>query len=164
MENCAGGDLRGFINEKKGDPKHEALYRKYFKDIIEGLVEVHGRNQVHRDLKPENVFIALPSTARLGDFGLLRDAAQSMTKGVGTLWYMSPEQHQDNKYGAFSDMWAVGIILYELYTGEHPFNSIIDICLQPPKPLPSHVPEDVADILTRLLDKKPARRLTAIEV
>jgi len=123
---------------------------------------------MHRDLKPDNVFIAviLPSqhVAKLGDFGLLRDDDQSKTKGVGTPLYMSPEQHQEQRYGVFSDMWAAGLILYELFTGEHPFKSILDIVMKPPKPLPAHVPKEAAELLSNLLDKDPTKRMTSNEL
>jgi serine/threonine protein kinase len=168
MENCSNGDLRGFIKETKGDPRHFKAYWKYFRDIISGLAEIHGRRQVHRDLKPENVFLAIllpfEGVAKLGDFGLLRDEAYSMTKGAGTKFYQSPEQQNEQEYGAPSDIWAAGVILFELFTGELPFKSVADIVLKPPKSLPSHVPKEVAELLSNLLDKDHKKRMTSEEV
>ena len=108
---------------------------------------------MHRDLKPENVFILIVGQTtiehilKLGDFGLARDADKLLmtaaTKGVGTPLYMSPEQHNNQSYGASSDVWAAGIILFEMLAGEHPFKSIEDLKSNPPKKLPEYVPEDI---------------------
>ena len=101
MENCNGGELRGFLKEHAGKKENTEVYIKYFSDIIEGLVEIHGRKQMHRDLKPENIFIlilgnsAIDHVLKLGDFGLMKDVDSTMmsaaSKGVGSGPYMSPE-------------------------------------------------------------------------
>jgi len=174
MENCAGGELRGFIENSGGKKENVDVYLKYFSDIIEGLVEIHGRKQMHRDLKPENVFILIVGKTpiehimKLGDFGLLRDADKllmsAITKGAGTSLYMSPEQHNNKSYGASSDVWAAGIILFEMLAGYHPFKTIEDLKMNPPQQLPAYVPEDIKKMIMNMLDKDPTKRMTTEEI
>jgi serine/threonine protein kinase len=97
MENCEGGELRGFIKSSGGKKEYLPVYLKYFGDIVDGLHEIHGRKQMHRDLKPENVFILVVGKSeidhilKLGDFGLARDAEKTLmsaaSAGKGTPLY-----------------------------------------------------------------------------
>jgi serine/threonine protein kinase len=174
MENCEGGELRGFIKSSGGKKELLDVYLKYFTDIVEGLAEIHGRKQMHRDLKPENVFIfvvgksAIDHILKLGDFGIARDAEKTLmsavTAGKGTPLYMSPEQHDYEPYGTSSDIWAAGIILFEMLAGYHPFKSIKDLKKNPPEKLPEYVPADIKELLANMLDKEPTNRMTIDEI
>lgn len=103
--------------------------------MVEGVLEIHNKGQMHRDIKPENVFLRKGGETiasllvKLGDFGLARDmsankdAASSYSKGIGTQKYQSPELLREESYGPANDIWALGVILYEMLTGEHPFDT-----------------------------------------
>lgn len=168
MENCDGGELRGFIKNSGGKQDNTEVYIKYFSDIVEGIAEIHSRSQMHRDLKPENIFIlivgksAIEHIMKLGDFGLTRDVEATLmsvaTQGRGSPAYMSPEQHKFESYGPSSDVWAAGVILFEMFAGYHPFNSVKEIKKSPPKELPQFVPADIKELLGNLLEKDPRKR------
>ena len=174
MENCSGGELRGFIKENSAKKENTEVYIKYFSDIVEGLAEIHGRGEMHRDMKPENVFIlitgksAIEHVMKLGDFGLFRKVDKTLmtaaSKGVGTPAYMSPEQHKLESYGPSSDVWAAGVILYEMFAGYHPFQTVKDIKKNPPAQLPEYVPKDVKELLANLLEKDPTKRMKISEI
>jgi len=102
--------------------------------MAEGLAVIHGKRHMHRDIKPENVFLRKAGETldalipKLGDFGESRDVISSegvacYTKCKGTNLYMAPEVHEEEPYGTSSDVWALGIILYEMLSGKHPFNN-----------------------------------------
>lgn len=129
---------------------------------------------MHRDLKPENVFIVvvgkseIEHIAKLGDFGVAREVVSELmskaTKDIGSDGYMSPEQHKQQMYGPSSDIWAAGVILYEMIAGDHPFDSLKAIKKGPPKELPSYVPKNIRELLSNLLEKEPQKRMKAQEI
>ena len=129
---------------------------------------------MHRDLKPENIFIliagksAIEHVIKLGDFGLMRDVTATLmsvaSRGKGSAQYMSPEQHREEDYGASSDVWAIGVILFEMFAGYHPFKTLKDLKKNPPQELPGWVPQDVKELILNLLDKDPRKRLPIHEI
>jgi len=131
MEYCTGGDLQAFINESAGKKEHYATYHRFIDCILKGVNILHSNKQMHRDIKPLNIFLqGLKSdmeslTPKLGDFGISVDVnspSQSLlTVGIGTPWYMAPEQLEGKMYSLPADMWAVGVIFYQLLSGKHPF-------------------------------------------
>lgn len=94
-----------------------------FAQILEGLAQAHEKNVLHRDIKPENVFLADDGRVKLGDFGLARQADAHTSTGslVGTIAYLSPELITRGQADARSDVYAAGIMLYEMLTGKQPF-------------------------------------------
>lgn len=149
-----------------------------FTQMLSGLQAAHGAHIIHRDLKPKNVFLAdrlgCPPLVKLLDFGLARDVsgvrARTITKPgalLGTLKYMSPEQLKIQKLDARSDLFAVGVMLYETLTGKHPFEgpSLADVqvnilrgsqqslCEARPE-----LPRRLSDIVDRCLAKDPEER------
>ena len=94
-------------------------------EVARGLDELHGRALVHRDLKPDNVLLGRGGEVKIADFGIAHDArARSLTRSgvsLGTPDYMSPEQLRGEKVDARSDLFALGVVLYELLTGRVPF-------------------------------------------
>jgi serine/threonine protein kinase len=144
--------------------------------LARGLVAAHDKGVIHRDLKPENLFVTADGRLKILDFGiakLLPSADKSSTvalKGtdtgaiLGTVGYMSPEQVQGRSADHRSDIFALGVILFELLTGTRPFEgaSAIDIGYAivhgQPRELPGEVPLAIARIVRRCLRKNPADR------
>lgn len=104
---------------------HEMEVAQIVQSVLQALVHVHKHNIVHRDIKPENVFIQ-GTDYKLGDFGAalyLNEYESIQNQNLGTVWYISPES-LNMVYCTTSDIWSVGIMTYELLSGEMPFNDI----------------------------------------
>ncbi|HEY5022095.1 MAG TPA: protein kinase, partial [Gemmatimonadaceae bacterium] len=140
------------------------------RQIAEGLQAAHSAGIVHRDLKPGNVMLLPDGTVRILDFGLAKARDQSLSEtGVrfGTVSYMSPEQIRGGNVDGRSDLWALGVVLYEMLTGRKPFSgdeevAIAHAILHDEPELPSTHRGDISaaleGIVVRLLEKEPAKR------
>ena len=139
--------------------------------LTEGLAAAHETGVVHRDLKPSNLFVTRDGRLKILDFGLaklveLDGTAPATQEGVapGTVGYMSPEQVRATAVDARSDLFAVGIVLYELASGRRPFDGSSRheiesrIVAAEPEPLPTSVPGWLAACIQRCLEKAPERR------
>jgi Tol biopolymer transport system component/tRNA A-37 threonylcarbamoyl transferase component Bud32 len=144
--------------------------------IARGLAAAHARGIIHRDLKPENTFIRADGIVKILDFGLaklqssleeLRGASTHTVTGVilGTAGYMSPEQIRSEAVDGRSDLFSVGVILYEMLTGRNPFRGASTfetlhavLTADPPDLADSGVPPGLAGITMRLLSKSPDAR------
>jgi len=131
MEHCEGGDMLQSIKKLKKEKSlfPEETVWKFFMQIVLALHEIHRRKEgkiLHRDIKPANCFIDSSNNIKLGDFGLSKilndDTGFACTK-VGTPYYMSPEQIDDNRYNEKSDVWACGCLLYEMCSLNPPFEA-----------------------------------------
>jgi serine/threonine-protein kinase len=139
--------------------------------IARGLAKAHEKGIVHRDVKPGNILVTSDGLAKVVDFGLAKLATQArLTRvgtTVGTIMYMSPEQAQGEEADERSDIWSLGVVLYEMATGRPPFEGeheqaiIYSILNQTPEPvgraLPG-APKDLERILAKTLAKKPTER------
>ncbi len=148
--------------------------------IATGLAHAHERHIVHRDLKPANVFLTRHGGVKLLDFGLAyltagKEPHTPYLPTAGTPAYMAPEQWRGEPQDARTDVWAAGVVLYELLTGRLPYPSATVeelrarvLSAEPPPPVRTHCPElpqAVEDFLTTALAKDPARRFpSALEL
>ena len=128
MEYCDGGDLGQLLDKKiKKNEKQfeEDFIWKIFIQICLGLGYIHNQKILHRDLKTLNIFLTKDFNVKIGDLGVAKILTnQNFAKTfIGTPYYLSPELCEDKPYNEKSDVWALGVILYELCTFKHPFNA-----------------------------------------
>lgn len=128
-EFCDGGDLSELIEKRSGNPFSEDRIVTWFRQICSGLQYLHGRNVLHRDIKTQNVFLTgKEQIAKLGDLGLAKVLERPTAKAVtfcGSPYYMSPEIFACKPYDTKSDIWAMGVCIYEMSTLERPFDAML---------------------------------------
>jgi serine/threonine-protein kinase len=146
------------------------LAARIAQQIAEGLGCAHAAGIVHRDLKPGNLMVLPDGMVKILDFGLARarDESQSGTSGRwGTAPYMAPEQVLGEAVDARTDLWALGVVLYEMVTGRRPFgeghepglaHAILAEEPVPPSKLAANVPAQLEHVILTLLEKEPSRR------
>jgi serine/threonine protein kinase len=176
MELLEGRNLRDVLNDVRSLAVEEVL--QLGAQLAEGAYAAHIAGAIHRDLKPENVFITAGNGLKILDFGVVKlndTAAWSTQKGIahGTVIYMSPEQIHLQKLGPASDIYAVGIILYEALIGQHPVRMMIEspnltvwevaaITAKkvPPRldELDPRIPREVATLVAKALERNPEKR------
>lgn len=127
MEYVPGHTLRDELNARGTLTPREAL--RYLDAVVEGLGAAHAAGLVHRDVKPENVLLSTDGRIKIGDFGLARAVTTTTNTAtlIGTVAYLSPELVNGESADARSDIYSVGIMLYELLTGQQPFRGDMPI-------------------------------------
>ncbi len=174
MEYVPGEDLKSFIKRSRRLSIGTAI--TIGKQICEGLAEAHKEGVVHRDLKPGNIMIDRDGNARIMDFGIARSIkSESMTVPsmiFGTPEYMSPEQADAQGTDKRSDIYAFGVILYEMMTGQLPFTGDSAFSLvskhkretpDEPKDVNPDIPEDLNRLIVSCLDKDKEKRFQTVE-
>ncbi|MCK4413509.1 MAG: serine/threonine protein kinase [Candidatus Eisenbacteria sp.] len=133
--------------------------------VLAGLEHAHGRGILHRDLKPENVFLEADGRVILADFGIALISGPRRFQGVrpaGTVAYMSPEQIRGDELDVRSDLYSYGLLLYELFTGRHPFQSPdrevvahrqVHESPRGPKAIQPDLPDELCELILDLLKK-----------
>jgi len=167
MEFIAGESLRDVLDQHP-DGLSESDAHRWFTGIAAGVEHLHHSGLVHRDLKPGNVFDDL-GIVKVGDYGLSKFISASQrgghTESVGTFHYMAPEIGR-GKYGREIDIYALGIMLYELLTGRVPFDgeSCHEIIVKHLTSMPdlSDIPQPYRGTIARALDKDPAKRPSTV--
>lgn len=163
MELAEGDSLRKQIGKKLGE---EEILR-LLTEIAQGLEYIHKLKIMHRDLKPENILLDSKGKVKICDFGLSRTLDQSIQASVtlaGTPCYIAPELWEGDEAGFSSDVWSLGIIIYELCVGCPPFQGSTPlevakaIKTKLPPPLPSSFSIVLSDLYTSMLLKRPRLR------
>ncbi len=173
MEYVDGETLRDTIR-KKSMTRESIL--AITGQIAAGLGEAHHKGIVHRDIKSANIMVTAKGQAKVMDFGLAKlRGGSSLTKSqttLGTVAYMSPEQARGDEVDGRTDLWSLGVILYEMLTGELPFRGDRDVSIvhsiihEDPKPIRQKkppVPEELLRIINRALKKKREARYGSAE-
>ena len=169
MEYAEGGDLQKYQNSFGTTLIQEAEVKRLMVQICLALKYLHERNIIHRDLKPENVFLAKNRDVKLGDFGVskeLRSARDLTNTIIGTPYYLSPEIIRNEAYGCQTDIWSLGVMIYELCSKRHPFEArnivqLYEAIKRAEVPaLPRGYSRELEELLKRMLDKTPSRRPT----
>jgi eukaryotic-like serine/threonine-protein kinase len=173
MEYCEGRSLKQVItSEAPIDPRRAIGITK---QILIAARFAHRRNVIHRDLKPHNVILDSEDTVKVTDFGIARAGASDITEAgaiMGTAQYLSPEQAQGRPVTEASDLYSIGVVLYEMLTGRAPFDgdSAVAIALKhvnQPAPSPRQfvpaIPSELEAVVMKALAKESEARYTDAE-
>ncbi len=169
MEYVSGEDLKSLVRRVKQLTVGTAI--SIAKQVCEGLSEAHGNGVVHRDLKPSNIMIDKEGNARIMDFGIARSIAGKGITGagvmIGTPEYMSPEQAEVKEVDQRSDIYSLGVILYEMVTGRVPFEGETPLGIamkhksempKEPKEINAQIPEELNSVILKCLEKDKEKR------
>lgn len=170
MEWCEGRLLRDILNEGRMDPDRAI---RIAVAVLEALDYIHENGVVHRDLKPENIMVDAEDNVKLIDFGIAGDAGArrltyaNLTAALGSPNYISPEQVKGKRGDGRSDIFALGVILYEMLTGRVPFtgSSPVDVINDrllnhpmPPSVAEPSISPQLQEVLYRALERDPKNR------
>lgn len=170
MELVEGGSLKGRLDRHERFPVPEIV--RIMGEVCAGLQYSHQRGVVHRDIKPGNIMMTTEGQVKIADFGIARLENSSMTQVgtlIGTPSYMAPEQFRGEPVDLRADIWASGVMLYQLLTGEKPFeggfSAVMHKALHTEPPPPSQLsvttPRGFDAVIARALAKRPEDRFAS---
>lgn len=169
MEHIRGITLKNYMSRKGKLPVREAI--SFTEQILRALDHAHSKGIIHRDIKPQNIMLLKNGMIKVADFGIAKlPSAETVTvtdKAIGTVYYISPEQASGKPIDPRSDLYSVGVMLYEMVTGTLPFSadSPVSVALmqihntpRPPRALCPELPLGLQQIILRAMEKDPDRR------
>ena len=169
MEHIRGITLKNYMSRKGKLPVREAV--SFTEQILRALDHAHSKGIIHRDNKPQNIMLLKNGMIKVADFGIAKlPSAETVTvtdKAIGTVYYISPEQASGKPIDPRSDLYSVGVMLYEMVTGTLPFSadSPVSVALmqihntpRPPRALCPELPLGLQQIILRAMEKDPDRR------
>jgi NIMA (never in mitosis gene a)-related kinase len=173
LELCETGDMLKILqdNQKKNKPESEESLWKCITQLALGLKALHSNNILHRDLKCANVFVSKEGIYKLGDMNVSKVSKHGLvTTQTGTPYYASPEVWQDKPYGAKSDIWSLGCVIYEMATFKPPFRAqdmkglYKKVVAGKYDSIGSKYSSALQNMIGRLLQVDPSKRPTAEEI
>ncbi|KAK2589197.1 hypothetical protein KPH14_002008 [Odynerus spinipes] len=165
MEYATRGTLKDLL-EKREVPLMEENALYLFAQITLGVHHIHTKKIIHRDLKPENILLTgrRGDVVKISDFGVSKDIHEESMSRAGSYYYMAPEMLSDEPYDMKSDVWGMGVILYEMVTKRLPFPAsdlpemTRMVCNEKPKPLPASISTSTLRLISKMLKKQVAYR------
>ncbi|MEO8376446.1 MAG: Hsp70 family protein, partial [Candidatus Sumerlaeota bacterium] len=169
MEYIEGTDLKRMLGERTTFNEDQLVF--YFLQICDALAYAHKLSIIHRDIKPANIMITKQNNVKVTDFGIAKilhgeDSTKSGTAVIGTPLYMAPEQITGEGVDARSDIYSLGIMMYELVSGHPPFylgNIEYHHIHTPPPPLPDKVSPTLRRVIMRCIEKSASNRYQSVD-
>lgn len=170
MERVEGITLKNYLNKKGTLGMREML--QYTEQILLALEHAHSKGVVHRDIKPQNILLLKNGVIKVTDFGIAKlpnaDTLTMTDKAIGTVYYISPEQASGKKVDRRSDIYSLGVLMYEMSTGKLPFmaDSPVSVALMHVKDNPKRptevvptIPKGLEQIILAAMEKRPDKRI-----
>ena len=168
MERVEGITLKSYMQKKGALSREEVI--SYSEQVLRALEHAHSKGIVHRDIKPQNIMLLKNGRVKVTDFGIaVLPSSDKNTDGkaIGTVYYISPEQASGKETDTRSDLYSLGILMYEMTTGTLPFNADTPVSValmqvreqpKPPSEIRSDIPRGLEQIILGAMEKSPERR------
>jgi len=174
MERIEGITLKSYMHKKGALSTEEVL--SYSEQVLKALEHAHAKGIVHRDIKPQNILLLKNGRVKVTDFGIAMleegDVVPNGEKAIGTVYYISPEQASGKEIDQRSDLYSLGVMMYEMATGTLPFNAetpasvaMMQVMEQPKAPtdIKTDIPKGLEQVILGAMEKTPERRFQNAE-